>query len=259
MDEMEVDDDFSNLANGGKSSSSSIIKTPLCNYTEMHVRLYGEMYFPADQLWALFDVPFVETKLDKVLNLTRPRGAPLVREFRDWRFGKLKNNYTCSGPRQFRELFIQSKTGRYDAGAIRRGPLEELSKTKALNKPFVVDFDADEYEELRAKCGCGKEKTKMCDKCVTVIRVAATAVYEILRKVCGYRRIACTYSGGRGMHIRVLDVEACCMDDKARADVANLIVNAPKNAIHSPMLADICRPLFELEKLWNMTLGIVID
>lgn len=227
-------------------------------YAATDVRKYADLYWPAEQLWTFFAVPMVANYKEQMLRQGQTAERKLCQELRNWRFGTLDGDYPCSDARQFRQYFRESLTGRYDAGAIHEGPIQSLKQSPALNKQFTVDFDATDYKVFRAKCGCGtSDHTKMCERCIEVIRTAARVAVDILERAYGFKRVHCFFSGGRGLHIRVLDYEACCLDDAGRTEIANMIRNATQNEALQP----ICASLKKLSERPDvaMKLDVMID
>ncbi len=251
-------------------------------YTSYQAKRYVEENFPADIIWQYFSPPpqptLEGTESDVMddnyynnrelnaeeflLNLAQSaeNGKYLREELRDWRFNKSYGNLTCDSAARFKELYHTKATGKYDAGAIRLLPLESLSSNPAISKQFVVDFDATDYQELRTKCGCGygtENKTKMCRMCSRVMGVAAKVTVDILEKAYNFKRVHCFFSGGRGIHVRVLDGRACYLDDTARTFIAETIIRAP--ALGNEV-AKLCQPFVDLVKEMGLHYNsIVID
>lgn len=248
------------------------MSTATSHYNAYHVKRYAAEYFPASIVWQFFQPPPQPNLKDGtsagddngvidynnrelrseefLLGLAQSASGKqyLREELRDWRFGNDGGNLTCHSAARFLELFQSTTTGRYAAGAIRLPPLTSLSSNPAINKQFVVDFDATDYRELRTKCGCGfgkEDKTKMCAKCSKVIGVAASVTVDILEKAYNFKRVHCFFSGGRGIHVRVLDGRASCLDDAARTSIAETILRAPSLGND---ISRLCQPFIDLCK-----------
>jgi hypothetical protein len=261
------------------------MSTTVAKYTSYQAKRYVTEYFPASVIWQYFAPPPSPTLEDTadggdsndnddyynnrelkaeefLLNLAQSadNGKYLREELRDWRFNKSYGNFTCDSAARFNELYLTKATGKYDAGAIRLLPLESLSSNPAISKQFVVDFDATDYRQLRTMCGCGvgtENKTKMCAKCSRVMGVAAKVTVDILEKAYSFKRVHCFFSGGRGIHVRVLDVRASCLSDTAREFIANTIIRAPQLGNE---VAKLCQPFIDLGKEMNLRFdSIIID
>src|SRR6185312_7361247 len=128
-------------------------------------------FVPVENLWDYFKPPRPETADDLVEYYAMSNSIEESEALRDWSVGHegIKKHFHSAA--QMRDLLAQSGTGRYDAGAIHLGPLENLATTRAVSKQFVVDLDMTDYARLRTLCGCGTgedevSKTRMCHICI---------------------------------------------------------------------------------------------
>jgi hypothetical protein len=231
-------------------------------------RYVNEGYFPYKAIWEYLKPPFADTQdnvNDRILSMLQP--AKQNPAFRDWRFGAQELRFNCGNAEIFRRYYAESKTGIYHVGAVRKGPLDVLETSPVLSNKLVIDFDATDYTTIRSLCDCGEERSNMCLLCTGAVVAAAETSVGILKEIYGWKRIYCWYSGNRGIHIHVLDYEACSLSDPARAAVVATITRPfcldDSTGEFDPALqpiAHVYAPILKYkESLDNMPIQIIVD
>lgn len=100
---------------------------------------------------------------------------------------------------------------------------------------LIFDIDMDTYDDYR-KCGC--EGKQICDDCWREFIVPAVTLMEtMLRETYQYKLLLWTFSGGRGVHLRVFDSCARKLDKAQRQDIIQSIKTQAK-AEGFPLILD---------------------
>lgn len=98
-----------------------------------------------------------------------------------------------------------------------------------IAREFVLDIDMNDYDEIRTCC----EGKKLCTKCWRFLSSAATLIDATLRQDFGFKEILWVFSGRRGIHCWVTDIEAKKMVASVRSAVASYLVVIPNNNVNS--------------------------
>ncbi|KAL4400747.1 p48 polypeptide of DNA primase [Malassezia pachydermatis] len=106
---------------------------------------------------------------------------------------------------------------RFEIGPVYSAkPKDRKTLQKATFRPvsreLVFDIDMTDYDEIRTCC---LDKS-ICKRCWKLIAVATEVLDLTLREDFGYRHLLWVYSGRRGIHCWVSDIEACGLADEAR-------------------------------------------
>lgn len=124
-----------------------------------------------------------------------------------------------STPIDIKNLLADNAPYAVYSGAIYEKPViayESLKDAKVAMTDLAFDVDMDSYDDLRTCCS-GKE---ICDECWTEIIVPVVELIDrVMRESYGFKVLLWTFSGGRGVHLRVFDHEARTMDLDKRNEV----------------------------------------
>jgi DNA primase small subunit len=118
-------------------------------------------------------------------------------------------------------------------GPIRASKLEATGKAaeqpRVVGRELVFDIDIDAYDRDESRRCCkGKKCCKQCWKLV----VAAADVIDSRLDQMGWSHRLYVYSGSRGLHVWVLDREACSLSESARAALVNVFAcQAPRTEV----------------------------
>eukprot|EP01054_Gregarina_sp_Poly1_P009415 Gregarina_sp_Poly_1__9414@NODE_58_length_17191_cov_34_446508_g49_i0_p7_GENE_NODE_58_length_17191_cov_34_446508_g49_i0NODE_58_length_17191_cov_34_446508_g49_i0_p7_ORF_typecomplete_len339_score50_25DNA_primase_S/PF01896_19/4_9e39_NODE_58_length_17191_cov_34_446508_g49_i084459461 len=116
---------------------------------------------------------------------------------------------------------------KFDIGAVYSKPVSAKDDIVFGDVPFyptsrefVLDIDMNDYDEIRTCC----EGKKLCTKCWKFLSLAAQLIDETLRQDFGFQEICWVFSGRRGIHCWVSDVEAKKMAGTTRSAVASYLI-----------------------------------
>ena len=116
-----------------------------------------------------------------------------------------------------KELFTKETPYAIYSGAIFEQPVSsylQLGNIAPVATDLAFDVDLDQYDHLRT-CGC-KGKS-ICDLCwIEFIVPAVQIIDKVIREGYSYKQLLWTFSGGRGVHLRVFDNEARRKDSQER-------------------------------------------
>jgi DNA primase small subunit len=96
---------------------------------------------------------------------------------------------------------------------------EAKIKLNAVKREYVIDIDMNDYDGIRTCCS-GK---KLCNSCWKFMEAAYKILREVLNEIFGFEKILWVFSGRRGMHAWVCDVEALNMDNQQRKSITNFL------------------------------------
>lgn len=124
----------------------------------------------------------------------------------------------------FKKECLRLNPARFEIGPIYSGrPKDRKTLNKANFKPLlrelVFDIDMTDYDAVRTCC---KDK-KICSMCWKFIIMAAKVVDAILRNDFGFQHLLWVYSGRRGIHLWVSDMDAMALTDDQRRSLVNYI------------------------------------
>jgi len=126
---------------------------------------------------------------------------------------------------QLREAIERKAPLRIDVGAF-YGTEPRLRPTQAemfpIRREFVIDIDISDYDDVR-DCTCGSHisAVKLCKMCWPFIAVAVEVIDYSLRKKFGLRDLIWFFSGRRGVHCWVTDIESSTFNDSYRTAIAS--------------------------------------
>ncbi len=90
------------------------------------------------------------------------------------------------------------------------------------NSALVLDIDYDEDAPYRdGICACTHEQHLICDRCWLTVVGCVRMYVHMLKTYCGFVRVLCLFSGGRGVHIHVSDCEALELGDRMRLRICS--------------------------------------
>lgn len=118
---------------------------------------------------------------------------------------------------ELRKQVMRLNPSRFEIGAIYNARPRDKKTLRAgvlqpLQRELVFDIDMTDYDEIRTCCS-GKG---ICKRCWGYIAVAVKILDASLRLQFGFRHILWVYSGRRGIHCWVSDVEAMMLTDEQR-------------------------------------------
>eukprot|EP01056_Protomagalhaensia_sp_Gyna25_P001091 Protomagalhaensia_sp_Gyna_25__1090@NODE_152_length_4807_cov_90_610529_g118_i0_p3_GENE_NODE_152_length_4807_cov_90_610529_g118_i0NODE_152_length_4807_cov_90_610529_g118_i0_p3_ORF_typecomplete_len416_score76_32DNA_primase_S/PF01896_19/9_1e49_NODE_152_length_4807_cov_90_610529_g118_i034784725 len=150
---------------------------------------------------------------------------------------------------------------KFDIGAVYSKPValrDDILKGDIpfypLAREFVLDIDMNDYDQIRTCC----EGKKLCRLCWRFLAAAALLIDETLREDCAFEEILWVFSGRRGIHCWVTDLEAKRMAGSARSAVASYLVLIPQQRLTAHMLPlkgrYMRRAVKVLGRLWPLIL-----
>ncbi|WFD30431.1 p48 polypeptide of DNA primase [Malassezia sp. CBS 17886] len=106
---------------------------------------------------------------------------------------------------------------RFEIGPVYSAkPKDRKTMQKTMFRPtereLVFDIDMTDYDEIRTCCS-GKD---ICPRCWKLIAVAVDVLDSVLREDFGFCHLLWVYSGRRGIHCWVSDLDAMSLSDEAR-------------------------------------------
>eukprot|EP01053_Blabericola_migrator_P003008 Blabericola_migrator_1__3007@NODE_1871_length_3620_cov_50_805235_g1156_i1_p2_GENE_NODE_1871_length_3620_cov_50_805235_g1156_i1NODE_1871_length_3620_cov_50_805235_g1156_i1_p2_ORF_typecomplete_len412_score61_25DNA_primase_S/PF01896_19/9_5e54nsp7/PF08716_10/1_5e02nsp7/PF08716_10/6_3_NODE_1871_length_3620_cov_50_805235_g1156_i1801315 len=116
---------------------------------------------------------------------------------------------------------------KFDIGAVYTKPVS--AKDNVLNndtpfrpiaREFVLDIDMNDYDNIRTCC----EGKKVCKKCWRFLAIAAHLIDDTLKEDFGFKEVLWVFSGRRGIHCWVTDVDAKKLATSTRSAVASYMV-----------------------------------
>lgn len=148
-----------------------------------------------------------------------------------------------SNAEAFKKETLRLNPGRFEIGPVYSGrPKDQRSLNKASLKPLlrelVFDIDMTDYDPVRTCCS----DKKICLKCWKFIIMAAKVVDAILRNDFGFQHLLWVYSGRRGIHLWVSDLEAMALTDDQRRSLINYI-DIIRGGANKDKKVNLSRPL----------------
>ena len=148
-----------------------------------------------------------------------------------------------------------------DCGALYSARVTQEPRTLA-SRELVFDVDLDAYDDLR-KLLCGCQGKSICDDCYAIAAGAMEVMKLFLRDAFGYRHMFVMYSGRRGLHLWVVDEDACALSAKARKTLLDFVgchkPAKPFGRIPDPVLywfpESLCRYGYSMQ--WDDALRIL--
>ena len=110
-----------------------------------------------------------------------------------------------------------------------------------MTKEFVLDIDLTDYDDIRTCCNAAN----ICKKCWMFITTSIQIIDSSLKENFGFQNIVWVYSGRRGVHCWIADMEAVKMSSEERRAVV-MWFSPPSNLKH-PFVNDSfekCKILF---------------
>lgn len=107
---------------------------------------------------------------------------------------------------------------------------QRLETPHVAHAEFRIDVDMTDFEALRAACGCGADKRRMCATCWMALGHVGRYLVTALRDAFGLTRIATVFSGGRGLHVWAGDARACAWSAEMRRSVVQTLMTPPLSA-----------------------------
>eukprot|EP01057_Protomagalhaensia_wolfi_P001448 Protomagalhaensia_wolfi_Nauph_80__1447@NODE_1872_length_1295_cov_4_882166_g1463_i0_p1_GENE_NODE_1872_length_1295_cov_4_882166_g1463_i0NODE_1872_length_1295_cov_4_882166_g1463_i0_p1_ORF_typecomplete_len414_score85_65DNA_primase_S/PF01896_19/1_1e48_NODE_1872_length_1295_cov_4_882166_g1463_i0281269 len=166
-------------------------------------------------------------------------------------------------PEELRAELLRTKPipHKFDIGAVYSKPVasrDDILKGDIpfypLAREFVLDIDMNDYDEIRTCC----EGKKLCRLCWRFLAAAALLIDETLREDCAFEEILWVFSGRRGIHCWVTDLEAKRMAGSARSAVAAYLVLIPQQRLNAHMVPlkgrYMRRAVKVLRRLWPLIL-----
>jgi DNA primase catalytic subunit len=85
-------------------------------------------------------------------------------------------------------------------GVFPEGKKARLTDPYLLHNEFRIDVDASDLKDVRATCGCGLDRTRICPLCTQAV-IAVAQCYNIKIRACTGKSLdRWTSTGGRGVH-----------------------------------------------------------
>lgn len=123
----------------------------------------------------------------------------------------------------FREFLVHCAPVQVDLGAcFKIRPVKSEFQTAdnpVVGKQLVFDIDLDNYKQRTC---CGAEK-KQCGECWKFARIGWRILVFLLEREFGFKHFLPIFSGRRGVHLWVLDLEAFSLTDAQRKAVLDRV------------------------------------
>jgi DNA primase small subunit len=94
-----------------------------------------------------------------------------------------------------------------------------LGAFKPLQRELVFDIDMSDYDPVRTCCS----EANICNRCWMFIAAAVRVIDAAIRDQFGYSHLLWVYSGRRGIHLWISDVEAMELTDDERKAAVNYL------------------------------------
>ncbi|KAM0746092.1 prim-pol domain-containing protein [Meredithblackwellia eburnea MCA 4105] len=174
---------------------------------------YYRKLFPYKQLFSWLNQDTTPTK-----NFTHREFALTLRNDVYIRY----NSFTTAD--ELKKEIVSKNPARFEIGPVYSGkPKDRKTLLKSAFKPqlreLVFDIDMTDYDEIRTCC---KDKA-MCVRCWKFIGMAVKVLDRALRDDFGFQHLLWVYSGRRGIHCWISDVEALKLTDEQRKAVVGYL------------------------------------
>lgn len=147
--------------------------------------------------------------------------------------GRWTRYLSISGVSHWHSMVTQMSPARMEIGAVY--PVGQVSKTFLQSitvvpeaKELVFDIDVTDYEDVRTQCPC-KDK-QICQKCWIFLACAIGVLDHVLKEHFGFKHMLYVFSGRRGVHCWVCDIEAHSLTEQARKGIVSYFKEWESNA-----------------------------
>ncbi|THH01494.1 hypothetical protein EW145_g6899 [Phellinidium pouzarii] len=122
-----------------------------------------------------------------------------------------------SSAEELKKQVLRLNPSRFEIGAVYNARPRDKKTLRPgalqpLQRELVFDIDMTDYDEIRTCC-TGKG---ICQRCWGFISVAVKILDSMLREQFGFKHLLWVYSGRRGIHCWVSDLEAMALTDEQR-------------------------------------------
>lgn len=110
-----------------------------------------------------------------------------------------------------------------------RAAERRLETVHVARTEFRIDVDMTDFVDLRAACGCGQDKTRMCPSCWLSLGHVGRYLVLCLKIAFGLKHVVTVFSGGRGLHVWVADARAQTWSEGMRRNVMSVLMDPPES------------------------------
>ena len=138
-----------------------------------------------------------------------------------------------------------------DFGAIfsTRCDKKPLTTLNPVQRELIIDIDVTDYDDVRFCCS----QKDICSHCWKFMSLAVHTLSDIIRNELGFKHFFWVYSGRRGIHCWICDVEARKLTDAERSAIVGYL-NVYEGAMRTSQIRTNCDTDLKRKKWLHPTL-----
>jgi len=124
--------------------------------------------------------------------------------------------------KEFRNEVRRKNPHKIDLGAvynIRPSMKHSVNSFLPVEREFVIDIDMTDYDDIRNCCS----EANICSSCWPLMTAAIKVLHRALVEDFGFQHVLWVYSGRRGVHCWISDVNVSKFDDEQRSKLVQYL------------------------------------